>query len=229
MTMCFFERKNVFGVTPIIVEPPHKLSFNQAFLSAIHSQDNYGEDDSPAAMEQYKFYLRSLFTHNQFGDYLDFIEMEKAAAENLRDAKQGIEEIHQQIKEIFNEFGDTISDDFDLSEEDDYDLAAASLDGYKLAYVRQSLEKLEQVRKLKTVESIHEGADKVRHQIELLLFDEDEMVEIDGSEDMTELENSIKQNEANMAITDAYAAAAAEAFERQLRQMQKPYCAVYTK
>ncbi len=211
------------------IEPPYKLSFNQAFLSAVHAQDNFGDEDSEEMMEQYKFGMRSMFTHNQFGDYLNFIEKDKEAEENMLEAKKQLVEIHQQLKEIFNEFGDTISDDLDLADEDDYDMAAAALDGYKNAYMRKALESLIKVRKMITVEAIQEKADDIQRQIELLKLDDDEMVQIGGSETNAEVEYNIKQNLANKEISDAYDKRAHEEMDKQISQMQKPYCAVYAK
>ena len=90
-----------------VIEPPHKLSFNQAFLSAIHARDNFGDDWGAEAMEQYRYGERVLFTRNQFGDYLNFVEKQRNAAESLQEAKKKMEEIHQTLKELFNEFGDS--------------------------------------------------------------------------------------------------------------------------
>lgn len=221
-------------VTPIQImfmqiKPPSKLSFNQAFLSSIHSQDNFGDDESPEAMEQFRYGARAMFTHNQFGDYLDFIEKDKAAEENLLESQKQVEEIHQKLKEIFNEFGDTISDDLDLADEDDYDMVSAALDGYKTAYMRNALENLLKVKQMTTVESVQEKADVVQHQIELLTLDDEEIVELSGSEEMSELEYSLKEHTANKEISDAYDNRAREEMEKQIRQLQKPYCAVYAK
>lgn len=212
-----------------VAEPPRKLSFNQAFLSALHSQDNMKDDESDRAVEQFKYGMRALFVHNQFGDYLDFMEMDKKAEQMLAEQKAQMEKIHQKLQEIFNEFGDTISDDFDLADENDYDMAEMKLDSYKNAYMRNALEKLLQVLQAETVSSVHEKADNVQKQIELLSLDEDAIVEITGSEDKAELEYKIKQQTANREIVGAYHEKAVEDMKKQIRQLQKPYCAVYAK
>ena len=170
-----------------------------------------------------------MFRHNQFGDYLDFVELKEQAEEMLERYKDKMEEVQQKLQEIFNEFGDTISEDFDLANDEDYDMAANSLDGYKTAYVRQAFEKLDIIRGLKTVDDIQDKADKLEQKLDILELDEDEVAELLGNEDISEVEYKIKQATANNGIADKYAQKGSEELERQIRQMTKPYCAVYAK
>lgn len=211
-------------------KPQFKLSFNQVFLSAIKNVSNPdGIDEDDAANEQYKYAMRIMFVHNQFGDYLDFIDMKTQAEEMLERYKEQMQDIHQKLQDIFNEFGDTISEDFDLADENDYSLAEDSLEGYKVAFVRQTKEKLDKIRSLQTMDDIQEATDRLENKINLLELDEDEVTEISGSESIAELDFKIKQAKANNGIADEYNKKGAEEFEKQIRRLQKPYCAVYAK
>lgn len=207
-----------------------KLSYNQAFLSAVNTLNRAeGIDEDNESLEQYKYATRIMFRHNQFGDYLDFVELKEQAEEMLERYKDKMEEVRQKLQEIFNEFGDTISEDFDLANDEDYDMAANSFDGYKAAYIRQATEKLDIIRGLNTVDDIQDKADKLEQKLDILELDEDEVAELLGNEDISEVEYKIKQATANNGIADKYAQKGSEELERQIRQMIKPYCAVYAK
>lgn len=207
-----------------------KLSYNQAFLSAVNTLNRAeGIDEDDAALEQYKYASRIMFKHNQFGDYLDFVELKEQAEEMLERYKDKMEDVQQKLQEIFNEFGDTISEDFDLANDEDYDMAANSLDGYKAAYIRQATEKLDIIRGLNTVDDIQDKTDKLEQKLDILELDEDEVAELLGNEDISEAEYKIKQATANNGIADKYDQKGSEELERQIRQMIKPYCAVYAK
>jgi hypothetical protein len=170
-----------------------------------------------------------MFVHNQFGDYLDFIEMKSEAEEMVERYGEQMQDVRQKLQDIFNEFGDTISEDFDLANEDDYSLAENSLDGYKVAFVRQAKDRIGKIRGLQTMDDIQETADKLENKIDLLETDEDEVSEISGSEDAAELDFKIKQATANNGIAEEYNKKGAEEFRKQIERMQKPYCAVYAK
>lgn len=205
----------------------YHLSFNRAFISSI-CQDVEAEEND-ATMEQITYALRTLFTTNQFGNYLEWIERKEQTNEAMEKLRKQMEEIKAQLQEIFNDFGDTLSDDFDLSSEEDYTMAATTLDSYKTAYIRNAKEQVSIAGPRQTIDYIKERLTEIANKLALLLLDDDEMAEISGSEDKSELEYNIKQATANAGIVDKYHEKDMEMWEKRIRQIPKPYCAVYTK
>ena len=68
---------------------------------------------------------------NQIGDFLDYVEVETTYRQTLEELKASLDEVNDMLKEQLVEAGFTPTADFDISKDEDYELARSSLDRLK--------------------------------------------------------------------------------------------------
>lgn len=204
----------------------HKLTFNasmQKAIGIISKSEDMDEDKEKEAL----FYLanRTLFERNQFGDFLNQVEQEANAHEGLIKVENQVDEIIKNLQEIFYGTGLIIPDDFDLLNEEDYKKAADTLDEQKEVYMNKAQKEIQDV-KGSTV-SIAERTKALLHTITVLAADSDEIVQLNGDEDIDELSAKILNKQADNSVADEYDEEGRKAQERRIRQLQPPYCEVH--
>lgn len=213
-------------VGPFKIEKVGHLSFNSALLKAVSMIKKSDKlDESESASHDYYMYSRFLFDRNQFGDYLDMVDIDDEAAKALVLQKTQVDELRAQLKEILNRMGYTISDDFDLSNESDYKKVSDTLKKYKTAYLRQLTDLLQTITG--TTELIVTNKEKLVHAKEVMEKDSEEEVSISGEEDLDELEEKIKTARADQSLTDVYEKEGNSSMEKQTKQLRPPFCAAY--
>ncbi len=218
-------------VGPFKVEKVGHLSFNSALLKAVSmikksdKLDGSESNESESASRDYYMYSRFLFDRNQFGDYLDMVDINDEAAKALVLQKTQVDELRAQLKEVLESMGYTISDDFDLSNENDYKKVSDTLKKYKTAYLRQLTDLLQTITG--TTELIVTNKEKLVHAKEVMEKDSEEEVSISGEEDLDELEEKIKTARADQSLTDVYEKEGNSSMEKQTKQLRPPFCAVY--
>ena len=173
------------------------------------------------------FYLanRSLFDRNQFGDFLNQSEQEALAREGLMKIENQIDEIRQNLRDIFKDTDIVITDDFDLLNEEDYKAAADALDEQKGIYINKAETEIQKVKGF--TDAVKTRTEKMLHSIAVLEADSEEIVQLSGDEDIDELTDKIRNRTADNAVADKYDQEREEAQERRIRQLQPPYCGVH--
>ena len=168
---------------------------------------------------------RSLLTRNQFGDYLDNIEAERKAVDMLEELQTKVLALQESLQRMFNELGYALPEDFDLTQDENFKEAQNKIDDYKNNYIRHAQSELAKIKL--TTEKVQNDVSAVRHEIAVMQKDENEKVVISGDEDLNELDEKIKNAEANQALNDEYQKKAQEEMMRQIETIPAPYCAVY--
>ena len=228
--------------------PRYKLTFNPMLQQAIQIVNNYQneEDDNGP----YHTARRSLLDRNQFGDYLDNIDTEAKATEVMANLSQKIEEIGENLEDIFNAFGYTlkgmattdedgneikkadVSDDFSLLNPSDYKKAMDMLEDFKTNYMRNARTKLSEVpvKEDEATQYIKDELEKVNHILQVLEADSDEDVLVSGDEDLDELKNTkIKESKANEGVGEEYEKKRKEDLNEKINKLVAPYCTVFVK
>ena len=118
-----------------------------------------------------------------------------------------------------------ISDDFDLLNEEDYKQAADALDEQKGVYMNKAQKEITKVKGF--TETVKNRSEKLLHSLAVLSADSDEIVQINGDEDISELAAKVKNRAADNAVANEYDKENASAQEHRLRQLQPPYCEVH--
>lgn len=224
--------RTIFGKTVIDdkdkAKIKRKLTFNTALQKAVNvlsSTEELGKDKSKDA----RFYLanRSFLDRNQFGDYLNQVEQEAIAREALAKVENQIEEIVESLNDVFYGTSIIISEDFDLLKESDYNEAAEALDEQKQIYLHKAEEELKQVKGV--TDTVKNKVNVLLNTIALLYEDKDEVVKLNGTEDLTQLKAKIANQQADSAVVGKYEEMGDEAHMQRIRQLQLPYCEVHLK
>ena len=203
-----------------------KLTFNATLQRAVNilsSTEDLGENKDNDAV----FYIanRSFFDRNQFGDYLNQIEQENIAKESLMKVQNQIADVLNNLHDALSGTGVIITDDLDLLDEKDYAEVAQALDSQKQIYMNKAKTELQGVKG--TSSTIKNKVNDVLNTIALLQEDSDEIVLINGNEDISKLKAQIANKKADNAVGDEYGKMGDEAHQRKLRELQPPYCSVH--
>ena len=208
---------------------PYRLTFNNDLLKAIsiiNKTENIG-DDLEADLNFYQA-NRVMYEHNQFGDYLDQVEYETITADEMRKIENQISEIRAQLGEIISVGSFEMGEEFDLLNDDDYNQAAQALDEEKKEYMDVALQKLQSLPQgAGQSKNVRDKHDRLMHEIAVLQADSEEVVTLKGDEELDELEEKIKNSQADMAVEEKFAEATEAEEERQRARYRHPYCASY--
>ncbi|MBP1532153.1 MAG: hypothetical protein ILA52_01480, partial [Alphaproteobacteria bacterium] len=143
-----------------------------------------------------------------------------------------LEKVDNKIGAIYKNFYDvlyatdyTLSEDIDLLNDDDYNEISKVLDEHKSIYLNMAKKQLSEINVLST--GVADKVTELKHKIAVMEKDSDEVVSISGSEDLDELEATIKRRKADRAVESEYAAAASKAAEDYRNRLRAPYCSVY--
>lgn len=207
---------------------PRRLTFNQTLLDAIATVNK--TEDLNKDEEATKFYdaSRVLFDRNQFGDYLDQVEYESIVADSMEKIEKQIEEINGKLAEVLNAADYTMSDEFSLLNEKDYNEAARVMDEQKNLYIDLAIQKLQTLPQGSgESQNVRDKSLKLLHKIAVLQKDNEEIVTVTGEEELDELEEKMKSQKADQAVVDIYKEKGKQEDERQKKRARVPYCASY--
>ena len=176
--------------------------------------------------------------HNQFGDYLDNVVVLKKAEDALNLQQQQVDGLRKQLQDMFGQLEpkQELSSDFDLSnggtdckepknQDGDYCKAMNALKSVKNGAVRNLGDLIAQIDGKTNL--IITNKEKLVHAKEVLEKDSEEQAQITGEEDLTDLEEKIKNSAADQAVTDTYESESNKSFNKQMESLRPPYCAVY--
>ena len=203
-----------------------KLTFNASMQKAVGLVSD-AEDMDDDKEKEALFYLanRTFFDRNQFGDFLNQYEQEAIARDSLIKVENQIEGIIQNLQDIFYGTGIVITEDFDLLKDSDYKAAADALDEQKKIYMNKAEKEIQKVKG--ATQSTKEKAEALLHSLAVLAADSDEVVQVSGREDLSDLAARIKNRQADNAVIGKYDEEGRKAHDRRLRQLQPPYCEVH--
>lgn len=183
--------------------------------------------------EEYKenvednIYKKAAFSDNQIGNFLRFVDMEQEYRQILEELTTKMEQTKADLFEEFKEAGFTPSDDFDLSNPEDYQQARDTLDAQKNNQINAAQNMLQTLTSPEN-DVVKDRRTGVENMINALIKDENELINLseDTVPDST-FDERLKTEEANKAIADKYQAEADKAFEDALNSFPAPYCAAY--
>ncbi|MBR1601670.1 MAG: hypothetical protein IJ677_08880, partial [Alphaproteobacteria bacterium] len=214
------------GIPADMSKAPRKLTFNstlQRAVNIISETEELGEDKSKDAV----FYManRTLLDRNQFGDYLNQVEQEAIARESLMKIQNQIDEIRENLRDAFYGTGIIISDEFDLLNNDDYKEAADALDEQKEIYLNRAETEIKKVKGIS--DTTKNKTETLLKTIAVLRADSNEIIHLNGGEDINQVKSKIANQSADNAVIDEYEKMGDEAHQRRLRDLQPPFCEVH--
>ena len=104
------------------------------------------------------------------------------------------------------------------------------LDEFKANYMRSAEATLKKVNNNISAKHIVEDVERVNNILNVLKRDAEEDVVVTGQEVVpTEIDEKIKENQANSGIGDKYEEQRKKDLDEKIKRLQAPYCAVFTK
>ena len=205
----------------------HDLTFNYDLQKMVYIQDNTKEIGKNARDDALLYMSRRAFLSNDvFGSYFDMKDLVVTAKDSVAKVDLQIETIKDDLRSVFVGTGFDIREDFNLLNNDDYAAAERVLDNKKEEAMQKVISELDNVNG--KTESIKNKFEQITHTLEVMITDADEVVHISGDEDLNELSEKIKTQNANSSVEDKYGKEGDEEFERQREQLRPPYCPVYS-
>ena len=191
------------------------------------------EEESTNSNEEYETNLKdeifanATYNINQIGDFLNFVEVETTYRQALEELAASLKEANDMLREQLTEAGFTPSDDFDISNEDDYELARNNLDMFKNELVEEGFEGIDGVNASDN-EVVEERLNKIKRIFTALRKDKDELLSLnENSPSDSELDEQIKTEETNKSVVGEYDKEVEEEFQKQLNNFKRPFCAAY--
>lgn len=164
---------------------------------------------------------------NQIGDFLDYVEVETTYRQTLEELKASLDEVNDMLKEQLVEAGFTPTSDFDISKDEDYELARSSLDRLKNKLVEEGFSGISGVN-VSDNEVVEERLNKIKRIFTALRKDKDELLPLnENSPSDSELDEQIKTEEVNKSVVGEYDKKVEEEFQKQLNNFKPPFCAAY--
>ena len=205
---------------------------------------SYFDPDRELDEDEVKEYTNRLMARNQFGDYLKFVDVEKAYQAKMYQLEVQIDESRQQIEEVLKEADchyslkptgyisdvraqtEVASTEF-IADEQTYQTVAKCLKNGKNNFIAQAV-KVENTLPTTLTEGVQERKDKVDRMRQVMEMDKEEWVLLsDNTEPDAALNEQIKQKQVDSQVVDTYGEDAQSEFEKQLNEFEVPFLARY--
>ena len=145
----------------------------------------------------------------------------------MEELKASLDEVNDMLKEQLVEAGFTPTADFDISKDEDYELARSSLDRLKNKLVEEGFSGISGVN-VSDNEVVEERLNKIKRIFTALRKDKDELLPLnENSPSDSELDEQIKTEEVNKSVVGEYDKKVEEEFQKQLNNFKPPFCAAY--
>ena len=166
------------------------------------------------------------FSRNQIGDFLKHAENEKLQRENLENYEQKYDEQMDALKEQLSAFGFSPADDFDLINDEDYNLAVKKLNEIKAQSLSSAETALGQIDRADNA-PVQEKAEIFDKLIDLMRKDVKAVLKVSvTSADSNNLEADLKKAEADEDLVDKYKNSLNDQ-AKDYNNIEDPYCANY--
>lgn len=171
-------------------------------------------------------YQRALFTKNQIGEFLHFMNKEKEAREKLEQAEEDIAELRETLKQAVSELGFELSDDVNLANEEDYAEVVQKLKASKSTIMAQAIVKLNNTKNLALSNAdVYERYDKAQNTYDALVQDNKALVNISANTEAgNALKESIKSEEANKKVVEKSRSDGYKALQDEIDNYEQPIC-----
>ncbi len=171
-------------------------------------------------------YNRAMFTTNQIGEFLTFIDKETNIRKNVDEIQAGMDEIKEELKTLFEEMGFELKDNFNLALDSDYNYIINKLKERKNTLVAQASEKLGTV--VRGSPTVDERFNKVDNAHRSLVQDSTALVNITfRTKSGSPLTESIKSEKANQKVIEKSRNEGYSAIEKEIKNYKQPVCMPY--
>ncbi len=214
--------KNMLGYS---IPMQSVVTYSKRMEERANQEDS--EDLTPSEQINDDIYVGAQYNNNQVGDFLEHVEMEQTYKEALDDLQNEAEEMKTELIENLKNYGFEPSSDFDISKEQDYELAVNKLKSLKNQYITQAKTQIDDIKPgeydvLKDYQNsynrIYQGLSMDTEAVTTMTMDVD---------DLSEFSENLKTATVNNTVDETYENEGDEDFENTLKSMKPAYCAGY--
>lgn len=199
----------------------NKIQQIMAFYDAIEDEDNTNDYGFKG-----KMYEKAVLARNQFGNFLNFVELEEVYQKAVEELQSKVDENREELSKKFAKFDYIPEKDFDLADDATFEQLLKILDDAKNQKVASAVSQLKDISPENEV--IEEKLAKINNMLSALQLDNEELVKLsDNMNDQADLAEKIKSMQADKNVMEKYDQQAQEEFEKNLNNFEQPYCAVY--
>ena len=205
----------------------NNLQFRKrAFEAYRHLSEDEGEDLNDNKKDAVASANFAALSRNQIGDFLYFVENEKLQRENLEEYRKKYDESMDELKETLISYGFTPSDDFDLRNDSDYQLAVKKIKEIKNKQIDKASKDLSGVDQTDN-EPAKEKVEILDKLISTMKKDTEGLMRISPTTaDSNDIDADLKKAEADSAVVDKYKNSLKED-SKDYNDSEDPYCANY--
>ena len=168
-------------------------------------------------------YQRAMFTKNQIGDFLHFMDKEKAAREKLEQASADIADLRATLKETLSALGFALDDNVNLANDEDYNEVVQKLQASKNTIMGQIASKINTINHSNP--DVDERYQKINNEYMALMQDNKVLVNItDNTEAGSSLAESIKSEQANKKVVEKSRQDGYKALQDEINNYEQPVC-----
>ena len=209
---------------------------NISFKSTVYEVFNDSfkiEDTSPKKLSQDQknqlaIAQQAELSRNQIGDFLRQAESEKKMKQSLEEMKQKYDDQIKELRELLAGYGFTVSNDYDLTKQADYNLTISRLKAAK----NQSLNKVNTLLGQIKVDNNNKPAkvkkDTIDKIVSVLQLDTEADLELSmSSADDNDINAELKRAKADREATEKYQKKVKDENSEEYKDLEEAYCANY--
>lgn len=171
-------------------------------------------------------YQRAMFSKNQIGDFLHFVDKETRIKKNVDEIQASMDEIKTGLKELFEQMGFSLKDDLDLAKSSDYDYVIKKLKERKNILVSEAGAELDTINHANA--TVKERFDKVDNTYSALVQDSKALVNLSANTQAGgPLAESIKTEETNQKVIEKARNEGYAAIQKEIDNYEQPICMPY--
>ncbi|MDD4556152.1 MAG: hypothetical protein PHE89_02325 [Alphaproteobacteria bacterium] len=192
----------------------------------IRKQQEEGKKEYKPTMTDL-IYERGVLKRSQFGDFIEMSRRESELRKNVEELKIEVDKSKEDLFESLKDVGFEPSPDLNLADQSDFDLVKKTLHNKKFEIINDVSRKLSNYSTILN-SVVQERVEQVKNLSNALMKDSEELISMSRSEqNLSELEEDIKSEKVNIEVREGYKKTANEAFEKELNEMVRAYCASY--
>lgn len=201
-----------------------------AFYSILNEQQQLDAEREISSAEKQKLaaYGAAPLSVDQIGDFLRYYESEQSAKKMVEELKASNEELKTTLNDLFAELGLEASENFDLSQDSDYNAARSKLQKVRSAKIKEAQTKLDSLKVDAEDEVLAERIDKYKAIISALDKDREITTQITAAVvDNTNFDAEVKTAKVNQEVNARYEKNLQDNYINKLDLPASPFCAAY--
>lgn len=215
----------------------NNLSFKEVIYKVfndmldIQEETEDGDDVNKRKKNRLAIATQAELSRNQIGDFIRQAEEEKKIRQNLEEMKQNNENQIAELKELLENFGYSVGNNYDITRETDYNLTIDKLKLAKNKGIARASSLLSSIKIDADNELAKTRKKAIEKMIKILQKDKDGDVELSMStmDDEDELDQALKSAKANKSAIEKYRKKVKEEKEKngEYKDLEEAYCANY--